>query len=91
MSKNTYHVKVNPQGRISLPVELRRAMQIEIGESVVLQLDGPSVKLKSMRQAVRDVQDLVAQYDPEGKLSVDNFLAERREEAKREEEKWGNK
>ena len=89
MSKQTYHVKVNPQGRISLPVELRRSLQIEIGESVILQLDGEAVKLKSIRQAVKEAQELVAQYDPEGKLSVDNFIAERRAEAKREDEKWG--
>ncbi|MGO4726886.1 MULTISPECIES: AbrB/MazE/SpoVT family DNA-binding domain-containing protein [unclassified Inquilinus] len=78
--------KVSESGRLSIPAELRRAVGLEHGGDVVVELDGREIRIRTVAEAVAQAQALSRQLlgDRLGEASVDNFLAERRREAERE-------
>ncbi len=75
--------KVTEGGRIVIPAEYRKASGIQIGEDVILCLEGEEVRLFTPREAVRRAQEIVRQYIPEGRSLSDELIAERRAEAAR--------
>nr|WP_213980204.1 AbrB/MazE/SpoVT family DNA-binding domain-containing protein [Sphingomonas sp. dw_22] len=84
----TYHAKVIAGGKIVIPAELRRELDIKDGDSLVIERDDQgNLVLKTYAQVVREVQAafraMVGPY--EGSL-VDELIAERRREAAMEDE-----
>jgi antitoxin PrlF len=71
-------------GRITIPAKMRKALQIEAGEAVVLRLEGNAVQVIPLRQAVQLAQAMVKPYMPAGTSLVDELIASRQEEASRE-------
>jgi AbrB family looped-hinge helix DNA binding protein len=78
--------KVSESGRLSIPAELRRAIGLEHGGDVVVDLDGREIRIRTVAEAVAQAQALSRRLlgDRVAEASVDNFLAERRREAERE-------
>ncbi len=68
-------------GVIQLPAEYLEAMGVAEGDQVQLALDGDVVRVLSRAAAIREAQELVRRYVPEGVSLVDELLAERRAEA----------
>ncbi len=85
--REQFSVTVGARGRVVLPAALRERLGVGEGDKLVLtvQPDG-SVKLVSVRDAVRRARGLFAQLAPPGVSLVDELIAERREEARREDE-----
>jgi AbrB family looped-hinge helix DNA binding protein len=83
---NPMKAKVSESGRLSIPAELRRAIGLEHGGDVVVDLDGQNIRIRTVAEAVAQAQALSRQLlgDRLADASVDNFLAERRQEAERE-------
>ena len=77
-------VRVANNGRMVLPKSVREALGVTQGGAVVLSIEGDVVKLTSIRQSVARAQALYRQHATND-LSVDDFIAERRAEAAREE------
>jgi AbrB family looped-hinge helix DNA binding protein len=77
-------VKIGPGGRIVIPAQLREKLGVKPGDTIWLEEDNEQVRISSVRQAIRHVQELVRQYVPEGVSLVDELIAERRAEAQRE-------
>ena len=77
------NIRVAENGRMVLPRSARIALGVTGAGVVVLSIDGDDVKLSSMRQSIKRAQDLYRQYATND-LSVDDFLAERRAEAARD-------
>ena len=77
-------VRVANNGRMVLPKSVREALGVTQGGAVVLSIEGDVVKLTSIRQSVAQAQALYRQHATND-LSVDDFIAERRAEAAREE------
>ena len=73
-------VKVGSGGRFVIPGELRAAMGIEPGDTIVLVLEADGVLLLTPEQAVRRAQGIVRDYVQEGRSLSDELVAERREE-----------
>ncbi len=73
-------------GIIQLPAEFLEAMGVAEGDQVQLALDGDVVRVLSRVGAIREAQELVRRYIPEGVSLVDELIAERRAEAAREEQ-----
>ena len=71
-------------GRVVIPAGFRRALGLEVGDDVLLRLEEGQLRLITRRQAVKEAQELVRQYIPEGRSLVDELIAERRSEATRE-------
>lgn len=82
----TYSAKVIAGGKIVIPAELRRELGLNTGDTVVIEREDGKLVLKSYLQVVREVQAAVREraIPYEGSI-VDELIAERRQEAAREE------
>ncbi len=76
---------VSKSGRLSVPAEFRRAIGLEKGGDVVVELDNRELRIITVREAIARAQELSKRL-LEGKpdISVDDFIAERHREAERE-------
>ncbi len=79
-----FSTKIDSSGRVVLPADIRAAMEVSVGDTVQMVLDGGSVQIKSPRQALREAQDYFCKTIPADVNLVDELLRERREEAERE-------
>lgn len=74
----TYHAKVIAGGKIVIPAELRRELQISDGDTLVVERDpGGGMTIKTFAQVVREEQREFRAAVGSG-YSVEQFLAERR-------------
>jgi bifunctional DNA-binding transcriptional regulator/antitoxin component of YhaV-PrlF toxin-antitoxin module len=78
-------IRIAKNGRMVLPRSARNALGVTGAGVVVLSIDGDDVKLSSMQQSIKRAQDLYRQHATND-LSVDDFLAERRAEAARDDD-----
>jgi AbrB family looped-hinge helix DNA binding protein len=76
--------QISKSGRIILPVKLRRALDIQAGDEIVMRLENGSIRLIPLRQAVSLAQKTVRRYVPEGTSLVEALIEARREEAARD-------
>jgi AbrB family looped-hinge helix DNA binding protein len=82
----TTYTKLNENGRILIPAAIREQMGIKPGDSVVLTLEDGVLRVESYRATIRKMQQEMQQYKKPGVSVTDEFIAERREEARRERE-----
>ncbi|MBI4318226.1 MAG: AbrB/MazE/SpoVT family DNA-binding domain-containing protein [Chloroflexi bacterium] len=75
--------RIGPGGRVVIPAQYRKKLGLKTGDEVVLVLEDDEVRMLSRRAAIRQVQELVRKYVPEGRSLVDELLRERREEVAR--------
>ncbi len=76
--------RVDSAGRVVIPAELRQRYGIETGQEVILSGDERGIHLLTFAQAVRAAQEALAPYRKPGVSVVDELIADRRKEAKRE-------
>lgn len=72
--------KLTEGGRIVIPAEVRQALGLQVGDDVILQLEGEELRIFSIRQAIKRAQQLVNQYIPRDRSLADELVAERRKE-----------
>jgi AbrB family looped-hinge helix DNA binding protein len=77
-------VKLGPDGRIVIPAELRQALNLKDGDSLMAEVADGEIHLLTTAAEVRRDQALVRRYVPEGVSLVDELIAERRQDAERE-------
>jgi AbrB family looped-hinge helix DNA binding protein len=77
----TMRVKVSEAGRLSLPVEVRRQLGIERGGTVVLKVEDGEVRMTTLQETVRRIQERMRKLTQGKNISVDDFLAWKREQA----------
>jgi AbrB family looped-hinge helix DNA binding protein len=79
-----YRVKLGPQGRLVVPVELRRELGIEPGDQLVTFVENGKLIVQTREETERE---LLAMFEGmEGSMS-EELIRERREEARREAER----
>ena len=66
---------------------MRRTLGLSVGESVVLDINENSARLRPAKQVLKDVQAMVKSSIPEGVSLVDELIQDRRAEFAKEEEK----
>ncbi len=79
----TYHAKIITGGKIVIPADMRRELDVKDGDSIVFEREGGVFVVKSYRQVVREVQQRMKELIKEP-FTVDDFIADRRAEAARE-------
>ena len=79
-----FKTHITKGGRIVVPAKIRKALQIETGDEVVLRLENGSLRLIPLHQAVSLAQEAVRKYVPKGSSLVDELIQARRAEAKGE-------
>jgi len=77
--------KVSDGGRVVIPAELREKYGIHVGDTVYWRDEADGLRLTSRMSGIRRAQQLFAIHKQPGCASmVDEFISERREEAKGE-------
>jgi bifunctional DNA-binding transcriptional regulator/antitoxin component of YhaV-PrlF toxin-antitoxin module len=84
MSSQSAQVHVSQSGRLSIPVAMRRQLGLEKGGVVSLHLDDDGLRIETMQQIMQRIQALARAGGWTDKVSVDDFIAWKREEARRE-------
>ena len=84
-TEKTAKVHVGPQGRIVIPAQFRKALDICPGETLIARVEDGRLVLETRERILARVQSWFAHISPEVSL-VDELIAERREEARREAE-----
>jgi AbrB family looped-hinge helix DNA binding protein len=80
------HVRIAPGGRVVIPAEFRKALGVRVGDHMIIELNDDELRLRSRQAAIKKVQALVRKYIPDdGRSLADELIAERRDEAAREE------
>jgi AbrB family looped-hinge helix DNA binding protein len=82
----TYHAKVIAGGKIVIPAELRRALGVKDGDTLIIDQEDGRLIIQTYSAMVRRVQDSIREYVPQGVSLVDELIADRRAEAAKEEE-----
>ena len=82
---NALKGRVSETGRLSIPADIRKAVGLERGGDVVIELVRREIRIRTIDEVVAQAQ-AIARRLTEGKpdASVDAFLAGRRREAERE-------
>jgi AbrB family looped-hinge helix DNA binding protein len=70
--------KVSPTGRLSLPAEVRRAVGLENGGTVVVDLQDGAIRLRTMDEVLAGAQATARKIAGDD-ASVDDFLRFRRD------------
>lgn len=79
-----HRAKLNDEGRLVIPAELRKALGLLPGQEVLLRKTDTGLELTTFEMAVKQFQDRVAKLVPPGVSLVKELIEERRAEAVRE-------
>jgi AbrB family looped-hinge helix DNA binding protein len=77
-------LRINENGRVVIPAAFRKALGIKPGDEVILRLDDGELRISTFRSRLERTRQHVRKYVKPGVSLVDELIAERREEAKRE-------
>lgn len=72
--------KVSGMGRVVLPAEMRKELSIEDGEEVIFSRNEYGIQITPLDQAIRQAQETVRRYVPEGTSLVDELHEARRQD-----------
>ena len=75
-------VRIDGAGRIVVPVDMRRAMEISAGEELTISLEDDGIRIRTLDDALARIRAIARHRRQTGGSVVDAFLAERRAEAK---------
>lgn len=76
--------RLNENGRLVIPAAIRKALDLLPGDEVVLAVEDDALRIVNPKRAVREAQDLIRRYIPEGEKLSEQLIAQRRVEADRE-------
>lgn len=71
-------------GRVLIPANIRKSLDLDVGDELIMKVDNGTITLMSRAVAVRKAQELVAQHIKTDKCLSDELIKMRREEAARE-------
>jgi AbrB family looped-hinge helix DNA binding protein len=77
-------LRINENGRVVIPAAFRKELGIKPGDEVILRLDDGELRITTMKRRIERAQRRARNYIKPGVSLVDELIAERREEAKRE-------
>ena len=76
--------QIRKGGRLVVPIKLRKALNLKVGDQIIMRLEKDSIRLIPMQRAVGLAQKAVKQYVPKGVSLADELIKERRKEARGE-------
>ena len=77
-----FRTEVDKSGRILIPLELRKEININIGDTMVLRKIDNEIKLLKYQEIIREIHSFFASRKKEGISMTDEFIKSRREENK---------
>lgn len=76
---------IGPGGRVVIPAAYRKALEVDEGDYIVMQMDGDELRVVNDEKEFARARAVLAKYVPEGVSLVDELIADRRREAAAEE------
>ena len=70
---------INDAGRILIPLNIRKALNLNIGDEMLLKVEEDEIHMIPLSKAVQQAQDLIRQYNKDG-LKLTDVLSELRKE-----------
>ena len=83
-SSRAVPLRIGPQGRVVIPAEMRRELQLEPGETLMAHVESRRLVLERRSEILERLRGEVREVVPPGGSVVDELIAERRTEAQRE-------
>lgn len=77
-------VKIIEGGKLVIPAAMRRELGIATGDTVVVDVTGSELRVRSLPAAIARAQTILRRHVPEGVSLADELIADRRREAERE-------
>lgn len=81
-----YTIPLQENGRMILPSDIRQALRLKKGDKVILETQGDRIELTTPQRERRRAQEMFRRFVPAGNNLADQVIADRREEARREDE-----
>jgi AbrB family looped-hinge helix DNA binding protein len=81
-------LRLSANGRIVIPAAIREQLGVQAGDTVLMDAEDGVLRIESPISRIRRIQRELAPYRRPGILASDELIAERREEARREEEEF---
>lgn len=78
-------IKIAQGGKLAIPARFRRELGIEIGDTVIVEMAGDELHVRSRKAAILRSQGIMRGLVADGERLVDELIAERRTEAAGEE------
>ena len=72
-------VLINDTGRILIPASIRKSLNLNIGDELLLKVEEDEIHIIPLSKAVQQAQDLIRQYNKDG-LKLTDVLADLRNE-----------
>jgi bifunctional DNA-binding transcriptional regulator/antitoxin component of YhaV-PrlF toxin-antitoxin module len=79
-----FRSKVAEGGRIMMSAACRRALNLSVGDEVIIRVSHDEAQLYSLKHALKRAQDLLKKRNPKKLPLTDLLIQERSAEAKRE-------
>ncbi len=79
-----YHGKLVSGGRLQIPAEVRRELQLADGDEVRMDIVDGDLRIRPRRGTFKRIAARLRRYIPEGVSLADELIAERRAESARE-------
>ena len=79
---------VGEGGRLVIPAEMRKVMGVKSGDTLILKVSEGELTAVSQLVSIRKIQERLAPYKRPGENEVDEFLADRRDEQRRSDERF---
>lgn len=83
-------MKLNENGRVVIPSELRAALGIQAGDELVMRIEDDELRITTLKRRIERAQNQVARYKKRGRSLVDELFAMRREAARHERKSRGH-
>jgi len=72
--------KIAEDDGIVIPVEYLQALGVQVGDEVILELDGKELHIFTLEEAISRMQELISHYVSPERSLADELIAERRME-----------
>lgn len=77
-------VRITEGGRIVIPAEFRRALGLNVGDELLMQVEDGELRLFTLEQGIKRAQETYRKYVPANRDLVGELIRERHAEAERE-------
>jgi AbrB family looped-hinge helix DNA binding protein len=78
--------RISEGGKMNIPAQIRREVGLEYGGPVMMSVVDGEIRMRPLRRVLADLQGEAQSVFAGSGESVDRFLAERRQEAAREDD-----
>ncbi len=76
---NEIRLRLDKGGRVAIPASFRKALGINVGDEIVMRIEGDELRITTLKRRLQRAQSLVRKHVKPGTSLVDELIAERRE------------